>query len=418
MKIIVAHPGKQHSYRLASALRKAGLLHSYITEIYDKESSWMMKLVKKVLGQNNLKRAKAHYNPDIEDSKVVQFCELGGFLELLSIRLDKSMKLYRWLSRFSTDSFGLKVAKYAIKNEVDMVIGYDADSTTCFEYLKKHAPHIKRVLDVSIAARPYMKALFQEDYDRSGESYAKDENIYLWKRGLDRFYSEINNADYFLVASDFVKESLLYCGVREEQILKVPYGANTSSNIPINDVKESEPLKIQFVGQTNARKGMPMLLDCVSRMNPKQYNLTVTGAINKKSKYIAKHINDEHIHFTGFVTPDRMRQIYEDAHVFVLPSIAEGMAMVGIEAMACGLPVICTFNSGLSDLIVDGETGFIIPVGDERALKEKLEWFSEHKDRIRAMGERAREIAQNYTWDEYGKNVVKAIAGLWEQRHS
>ena len=120
MKIIVAHPGKQHSYRLASALQKAGKLHSFVTEIYDKDSSWLMKVIKKVVGQSNLKRAKAHYNPDLPDSKVVQFCELGGFFELLLIRLDKSMKLYRWFSPHNTNRFGLKLAKYAIKNNVDM----------------------------------------------------------------------------------------------------------------------------------------------------------------------------------------------------------------------------------------------------------------------------------------------------------
>jgi len=286
MKIIVAHPGKQHSYRLASAMQKAGMLHSYVTEIYDKKSSLMMKFVKKILSKSNLKRANAHYNPDLKESQVVQFCEFGGFLELLLIRLDKSMKLYRFFSPYNTDRFGLKLAKYAIKNDVDMVIGYDADCTTCFKYLKEHAPYIKRVLDVSIAARPYMKDLFQKEVRRSGFNYAKDENLYLWQRSLERYYSEIRDADYFLAASDFVRDSLLYCGVENNRILKVPYGANTSSDIPIKEVDPTTPLKIQFVGQTNARKGIPLLLDCISSMDPNRFQLTVTGGYNPQSPYI------------------------------------------------------------------------------------------------------------------------------------
>lgn len=412
MKIIVAHPGKQHSYRLASALKKAGMLHSYVTEIYDKDSSWFMSIIKKFLGNNNLKRAKAHYNQDLEDTEVVQFCQLGGLIETALIRLDPSMTLYRKFSPRNTDRFGIKLAKYAIKNNVDMVICYDADSTTCFKYLKEYAPNIKRVLDVSIATRPYMKDLFQREVERTGESYAKDENIYLWQRSLDRFYSEIRDADYFLAASDFVIDSLLYCGVKSSRILKVPYGANTSSDIPIRDAVVGTPLRIQFVGQTNARKGMPLLLDCISSMDPKRFQLVVTGGYNPKSPYIAKHLNDENIKFTGFVTHDQMQKIYEDADIFVLTSIAEGMAMVGIEAMACGLPIICTYGSGLSDLIIEGETGFVIPYGDEIALKEKLEWFYCNKDCIKPMGERARVIASNYTWNAYERHIVEAINSI------
>lgn len=412
MKIIVAHPGKQHSYRLASALKKAGMLHSYVTEIYDKDSSWMMQLVKKIVNPKNLKRAKAHHNPDLDDSEVTQFCELGGFLELLSIRLDPSMKLYRKISRVITNRFGIKLAKYAIKEDVDMIICYDADSYSCFRYLKQHAPHIKRVLDVSIAARPYMKELFLKEIEVTGDTSIKQENLYLWQGTLDRFYSEIRDSDYFLAASDFVIDSLIFCGAEKERIFKVPYGANTSSSLPINDASESDSLRIQFVGQTNARKGMPMLLDCVSSLPAEKFQMTITGGINKKSAYIAKHLNDTNINFTGFVNHDQLQHLYEEAHIFVLPSIAEGMAMVGIEAMACGLPVICTYSSGLADLIIEGETGFVIPSSDPVALKEKLEWFAKHKDCIKIMGERARDIAQRYTWEMYEKNVVDAIRAM------
>lgn len=409
MKIIVAHPGKQHSYRLASALKKAGMLHSYVTEIYDKNSSWMMSLVKKMLNHKNLKRAKAHFNPDLDNSEVVQFCELGGFLELLSIRLDPSMTLYRKFSRKNTNRFGIKLAKYAISEEVDMVICYDADSTTCFRYLKEHAPHIKRVLDVSIASRPYMKEIFLKSIKITGDENIKYENLYLWENNLDRFYSEIRDADYFLVASDFVTDSLLFCGAKREQIYKIPYGANTSSKLKIHEVQEDEPLKIQFVGQTNARKGMPLLLDCISALPTDKYLLTITGGINERSPYIIKHRNDANIRFTGFVNHDQLQHLYENAHIFILPSIAEGMAMVGIEAMSCGLPIICTYNSGLTDLVIEGETGFVIPSNDPTALKNKLEWFANHKSHIKRMGERAREIAQKYTWENYEKNVVDAI---------
>jgi glycosyltransferase involved in cell wall biosynthesis len=98
--------------------------------------------------------------------------------------------------------------------------------------------------------------------------------------------------------------------------------------------------------------------------------------------------------------------------VFVIPSFAEGMAQVGIEAMACALPIICTFNSGLDDLVEDGVNGFIIPSGDLQALKEKIQWFIDNRNRIGEMGNKARNSAKSYTWENYEKNVVKAISEM------
>lgn len=85
------------------------------------------------------------------------------------------------------------------------------------------------------------------------------------------------------------------------------------------------------------------------------------------------------------------------------------MAQVGIEAMACGLPIICTFNSGVSDLVEEGKSGFIIPCGDKEALKSRMTWFVENKLNIHEMGEYARSKAIRYTWEHYEDNVVIAI---------
>ena len=107
-----------------------------------------------------------------------------------------------------------------------------------------------------------------------------------------------------------------------------------------------------------------------------------------------------------------MQAIYEKAGVFVIDSFAEGMAQVGIEAMACGLPIICSFNSGLSEAVRDGESGYVIPCGDVPALRDKLQWFIDHPERIRAMGNAARETAQDYTWERYEENAAKIISSI------
>ena len=107
-----------------------------------------------------------------------------------------------------------------------------------------------------------------------------------------------------------------------------------------------------------------------------------------------------------------MREIYEGSHVFILPSFAEGMAQVGIEAMACGLPIICTYNSGVADLVTNGVNGFIIPVGDKDALIEKMQWFIDNPDKIKTLGEAASNIGKKYSWDRYSQEIVEVLHAL------
>ena len=107
------------------------------------------------------------------------------------------------------------------------------------------------------------------------------------------------------------------------------------------------------MGQVNYRKGIPYLLDVISEMG-NTAELTIVGAYNPDDWFVKKYKDAANIHFIGLVTFDKMQKIYEQSDVFIIPSFAEGMAQVGIEAMACGLPIICTFNSGVSDLVEEG----------------------------------------------------------------
>lgn len=162
--MIVAHPGRQHSFRLASALKKSGMLCFYVTTIYDKESSLLMKFVKRFLSEDNLKRANSRKNMDIDDSDVIQYCEFSGLIEAFLARVDRSHAVYRWLHRWDADRFGLKVAKLAIKIHADAVIMYDSNSATGFRYLKKHAPEIRIVGEAARqTARKYTWGYYEKN---------------------------------------------------------------------------------------------------------------------------------------------------------------------------------------------------------------------------------------------------------------
>lgn len=412
MRIIIAHPGRQHSYRLASALKKSGDLLFYCTTIYDKNTSILMKIIKKFLSKDNLKRANKRRNLDLNDNEVIQIGELGGLLETLLVRLDKTHIIYEKVRNFNADRFGIKVAKLAIEHNADMVIMYDSNATKAFEFLKKNAPQIKRILDVSIAVRPYLKDIYTKEMEKSHNNDLYLDNKSWWKeRAIKKLYQEINDADYFLTASSFVDESLRFCNIQQKQILRVPYGANVSSSF-IHGVNLNKPLDVLYVGQVTYRKGITYLLKAISEMDSKNIRITIVGAYNSSDWFVKKYINKENISFIGLVTPDKMEEIYAQSDVFVIASIAEGMAQVGIEAMACGLPVICSHNSGIDDIVENEKSGFIIPCCDVESLKEKLQFFIDNREKTVEMGERGRIISKEYTWEKYERNVVATLHHL------
>lgn len=415
MKVIVAHPGKQHSYRLASALKKHGILMQYITTIYPQKNSLMFSVINLFLSAENKKRAQKRYNPDLDDNDVSTFNMFYGLLETLLVRLDKSRNLYRKFSDFTSKRFGISVAKYAINNKADAVVCYDSNSTSCFEYLKNNAPNIIRIMDVSSTARPYRKIIYEEEISRSGHDDLRIQNQYMWDDDiLHNLQQEIDDTNYFLAPSKFVINSLVNCGVKKEQILYVPYGANIISNLKKEKFSSSQTINFLFVGQVNYNKGVPYLLEAFSKLNNKNISLTIVGEFNQNDWYIKKFQYLENLHFAGYLTFDRMKNMYEESHVFVFPSFSEGMTLSGIEAMACGLPIICTPNSGVSDLVTDGENGFIVDAGNADSLKSKMEWFISHSDRIKIMGENASRIAINYTWARYEENIVRAVLKIKE----
>jgi glycosyltransferase involved in cell wall biosynthesis len=85
----------------------------------------------------------------------------------------------------------------------------------------------------------------------------------------------------------------------------------------------------------------------------------------------------------------------KSADLVLLPSRAEGVPRSLVEAMAAGRPVLATNVGGIPDLVIDGETGFLVPVDDAEQLAEKLIWFRDHPVERRQMGQKARAYVEN-----------------------
>lgn len=416
MKVVVAHPGKQHSYYLAEALEKAGMLSCYVTTVYNAEHS-LTRIFGQMLKGDNKKRFLTRKN-EVFDKKVIRTCEFSGLVYLLLLRTPKLYKFRKSLERRLHDKTYIKAIKVASKNKSDVIILYGGFRPMHKEYIQKQFPNLKCIIDVPSLTNLYVKNMLEEDMKITGNEYIRTEQASTWdESGHETIRFWANNVDGYLVGSSVVQRSLEYLGTEKEKIKIVHYGVDTdlfSQKKYDEDGDDSDIVTFIFVGSVNRRKGIHHLLPAFKSIKDKNTRLMVVGKYDKNDPLIVEYSKEENIKFYGFVTKDVVASLYKEADVFLLPSLGEGMAQVGIEAMSSGLPIICSDYSGVNDVVVDGVNGFVIPVSNQAVIAEKMEWFINNKSEISRMGQKARETALHLTWDNYSQNVVSAVREIIE----
>lgn len=408
-KVIVAHPGKQHSFQTATALKEHGLLLKYVTTVYDKKFS-LLYFLKQFLKGKAFKKALSRKCDALEDNDVKLFCSLGGLSIIALAKLNLNRKYKDRLIKIVHQAFARKVALYALRHKADAVIMYDSNVYDAFDILKKNNPEIICILDATIASRSYMKKLYEKDMQLYPDEGLKKEQLFLWKQNLSQRYDrEFRQADYIFAGSEFVKQSITNLIKDPSKIFIIPYGVNIRQFHNTQRNFEQSPLRLLFVGGVSRRKGIHHLLKVVSCYSSKEVILEIAGAFDSTDSLYKKYHDRANISFFGFVTRNQIANVYAQSHLFILPSIAEGMAMVGLEALASGLPVLCTYNAGLSVVVKNGYNGFNIPASDEKALQDRIDWFINHKKEMSTMSTNAERSAQGYSWENYRTHVASTL---------
>lgn len=410
MKVLLVHPGKQHSFETAKALKEAGIFYKYVTTVYDKEKSLTGKL-KRFLRGKNLNKANTRKCPYLNDDEVIQIYEWWGLLVLFLSRFSFLSKLYFHLNVSLANHFADKAVKIAIKNKVDAIIVYDGISRKGLELIKKNAPQIKTIMDVSISMRPFMRANFERDMKKYHHDGFFREESYLWNKKYEKtIMNELKFVDHFFAPSHVVVDSLIYCGIDKNKIDIVPYGVNPNKFSFIQkQYKPNKPLKFIYVGQISYRKGLHHLLQIVKEYAPTDIQLVLAGAFNKTNDLYRKYKDVPNISFLGFVTRDVLARAYQDADIFIFPTLGEGYGMVVLEALSTGTPVLISNLAGGNDAIENLKNGLVYDGLSEADLRTSISWYINHKDFIPEMSRNARESGLKYTWDVYHKNYAEKL---------
>jgi len=209
----------------------------------------------------------------------------------------------------------------------------------------------------------------------------------------------------FLVANSTGLRKMAQDVFPEFQIEVIPNGLDTHRFTNGNARVPAEKVRILFVSRLIKRKGLQFLIDAIPEVRKQvkyPFAIKVVGD-GPDEKTLTTQIDQlgvgEYFRFYGYVEHGKLPEYYLNADIFVLPSLAEGMPNVVLEAMGSGLPIVATNVPGSEELVKDGENGFVLPPRDSQALAQALITLINQRALREEMGRCSKKIAQGYTWD-------------------
>jgi glycosyltransferase involved in cell wall biosynthesis len=252
----------------------------------------------------------------------------------------------------------------------------------------------------------YQRDILNDEYSRWGIPRKNTD------RGIEYDLAEYEECDLIVVPSNFVRKTFLEKGIRDKKISVIPYGVNLSTFYPVP--KTDKVFRVIFVGTISLRKGIPYLLQSLSGLNLPNFEVGLIGGMTHEIKPIINNFSGP-FKYLGFIPRTELYRYYSQGSLFVIASIEEGLALVQSQAMACGLPVIATTNTGAEDLITDSVHGFIVPIRDSQAIREKVLYLYENPKARDEMANQALLRANSLGgWRSYGDEILSTYKRLLE----
>lgn len=382
MKVSVIAGGRFHAFHLAHQLIKHNALHKLYTFSYTKKD--------------------ASYVP----TKYIKHFTLPALLDTAY----QKARLYKLIqpSRYNVikdNLFDQQVCSAIDPFEADIFVFWAHYGLKSMQKIRKANPKAKIIVESGSCHILEQRALLQKEYVTAKLSVPP-----VSRKNSDKMLAEYQLSDAIMTPSEFVRQSFLRQGFNSETVFKVAYGANiTLFKQDKEPKKKANKYRVIFVGLLSLQKGVHYLIDAWNNLEipDEDCELLLVGSWRSDLKhYLANKKLKKNIIFYGGTTQQKLKELYNSSDLFVLPSIQEGLAMVTGEAMACGLPVICTTHTGADELISNGVEGFLVPAGNSNILVEKIHWCYNNQERAQEMGRLGMNSIQKSSWNNYGNTII------------
>ena len=192
---------------------------------------------------------------------------------------------------------------------------------------------------------------------------------WLNKAQVLKTLSEYEEADLIYTHSDYTEESLTARGIPREKLVRTHLPVADRFTPPV-ERPDDDVFRIAYVGRVDATKGVPLLLQAFAQASIPRSTLRIMGGWSTRAmrKFMEPKRMDDRIH----VEPGDPLPVLQQADVFVHPTYEDGFGYAPMEALACGVPVIVTEDTGMKEYVEDGKNGYVIPTGSAEAIVEAL----------------------------------------------
>ncbi len=410
MKVVTVHRGSRDGYQVARALQEAGMLDALVTDLYWPADQAWAQYVERMAPRRLLEAFRRRYADQLP-SHLVEQCWGSGLSSLATSKaawlpFDCERRAVRWCDW----TLGRHAGRIATERRAALLSysyyahsafsHYAGDQPRILFQLHPHPSSVRKILQRERISHPDCAASLDKEWE-----------LALPEEDFNRLVEEAGMAEYWLVASNFTKRTLVEAGISSDRIAVIPYGVDLKRFVPRRTARpKNQPLNLLFVGTLCQRKGLKYLMQALDLLPAQSVELTVCGrAVDSLALFQGSRTQ---IHLHESISAEGLLQAYQAADVFVFPSLAEGFGQVLLEAMASGLPIISTTRTAAPDLIRHGKEGLIIEPGNASELAAAIEKLLESPDGIRQMGDAARRRAEYFTRERFREGVAGVVADI------
>ena len=396
MNIVVSHPtGNRNVRAVLKAFEDSHQLEKFITTIATtSKGGWLDQRY------YDLPRKKIQTHPSREIFRLLFRRLPDTFLtthERGALCIDK---VYQNLSQ--------QVAAYCKNNsDIDAIYCYEDGALEAFTAAKQRG--IRCIYELPIAYGPYAKALTESEVKRLPEWAHTQIGISNSEEKMNRKRHELALADTIIVPSDFVEESLQGAIDSQQRVIKIPYGIDPPLKAKSSH-KDSQSSRVQllFVGALTQRKGLADIFSALKTLPAKSYDLHIVGGLCAPLDFYTQQGLDFSYH--GMLPRHKVLSMMQESDLLLLPSIVEGRSLVQLEALAMGLPVLATRNAGATDVIKEGETGFIVPTSSPESIARVISELQNNRSQLKQMRHNCIATAHANTWQMFEEQLVAQIS--------
>ena len=388
--IRVCHPfGNPNVYNCALSFDEAGELARFHTSLYNP------------LG------VRKRWHPELSGKRVTTH-PMWEIVRLSArmIPIERWNGRRPWFSNWVNRKFDAAAAR--VLNKSDRAV-YSYENAAIKTFAQAQTLGITRIYELPIIYHRELARIFQVEVQREPGLAALFRNYYdpAW---MDQMDTELCHADVVVVPSTFVRQSIERFLNLPVQYVVAPYGADvTQPAKQWTDRDQNGPVKLIFVGSLAPRKGLHILFEALETLPSRQFDLTLVGVWEPGYREWLQARYRVTYEWLGGLDRSKVYAACRSAHVFVLPSLAEGFALVILEAMASAIPVLTTELSGGANVITEAVNGWIIEGGNPGALRDRLNYVSDNRRKLPEMGSAARHAAESFSWRRYRQVLREGV---------